>query len=311
MAVSQHRPRVVVVGGINMDLIGVAPRLPSPGETVAGTDFYTTPGGKGANQAVAAARMGADVKMVGRVGDDVFGPMLLRSLEESGVDTGHVSAVQGSPSGIAMILLNEERQNHIIQVYGANRADAASMASDARDVLEDADILMLQLETPMEASVEAARAAKALGVLVVWDPAPAESPPEEMVGLADLLAPNQTEAEALTGFAVNDLQSAERAAAALLGMGAVSVVVKLAELGAFYAGPEGRGHVPPFPAEPTDTVAAGDAFGAAMAVAMAEGHSLKEAVRWGNAAGALAVTKPGAQNAMPHRAEVEATLGRR
>ena len=308
MGRTSKKPKVVVVGGLNMDLIGVAERMPNPGETIGGTEFYTAPGGKGGNQAVAAARIGAEVRMVGRVGQDMFGPMLLDSLRESGVDVGGVSTDPDNSSGIAIILLDSDRQNYIVQVYGANRAGEEAIAEDALKALEGADALMLQMETPVEVSMWAARAAKERGVTVVWDPAPPTPFTEEAYRLVDVLAPNQTEAEYLTGVPVTDVGSAQRATKALLEAGASVAVIKLGELGAYYASGEREGHVAPLQVEQVDTVAAGDAFGGALTVAIAEGMELEAAVRYGCAAGALAVTKPGAQDAMPTRAEVEALL---
>jgi ribokinase len=302
------KPKVVVVGGINMDIIAAAERMPNPGETIGGSELYTAPGGKGGNQAVAAARMGADVRMVGRVGRDVFGPMLLDSLEESGVDVRWVSVDPDSSSGIAVILLDSDRENYIVQVYGANRTGEDAVGEAAVEALEDADALMLQMETPLRASMGAARAAKERGAAVVWDPAPPTPLPREIYDVVDVLTPNQTEAEYLTGAPVTDVESARRAAGALAQADAPAVVVKLGELGAYYVSGEREGHVSPLEVEQVDTVAAGDAFAGALTVAIAEGMELETAVRYGCAAGALAVTKRGAQDAMPTRAEVEALL---
>ncbi len=303
------QPSVVVLGGINMDLIGVTPRLPAPGETVMGNHFYTAPGGKGANQAVAAARMGAHVRMVGRVGDDVFGPPMLDDLKGYGIDTSGISVDPDHASGIAMILLDGERQNYIIAIYGANMQCGEPELAAVERALDGADALMLQLETPYETSLRAARLANEMGVRVVWDPAPPLGLPPEAFAALDIVTPNQTEAEALTGIPVSDVESAHTAASALLEAGASIAIVKLGEDGACYATAEDRGHVPSHEVEASDTVAAGDAFGGAFTVALAEGRSVAEAARYGTAAGALAVTKAGAQEAMPTRAEVEALIG--
>ena len=308
MTSPRKRPTVVVLGGINMDLIGVAPRLPAPGETVMGGHFYTAPGGKGANQAVAAARMGAHVKMVGRVGDDVFGPPMLDDLKGYGIDTSGISVDPDHASGIAMILLDDQRQNYIVAIYGANMQCGEPELDAVEKALDGADALMLQLDTPYEVSLRAAQMANEKGVAVVWDPAPPLGLPSEAFAALDVVTPNQTEAEALTGIPVSDVPSADAAAEALLAAGASTAIVKLGELGACYASPEGRGHVASHEVDSTDTVAAGDAFGGAFVVALAEGRSVAEAVRYGTAAGALAVTKPGAQEAMPTRPEVEALL---
>ena len=303
-----RRPTVVVLGGINMDLIGVAPRLPAPGETVMGNHFYTAPGGKGANQAVAAARMGAHVRMIGRVGDDVFGPPMLDDLKGYGIDTSGISVDPDHASGIAMILLDDQRQNYIVAIYGANMQCGERELAAVRKALDGADVLMLQLETPYEVSLRAAQMANEMGVTVVWDPAPPLGLPPAAFAALDVVTPNQTEAEALTGIPVSDVESAHAAAEALLEAGASIAIVKLGELGACYASPEGRGHVTSHDVDASDTVAAGDAFGGAFTVALAEGRTVAEAAQHGTAAGALAVTKPGAQEAMPTRAEVEAML---
>ena len=305
-----QKPDIVVLGGINMALIGTAPRLPEPGETVLGDEFYLAPGGKGGNQAVAAARMGASAKMIGRVGGDMFGPGLLDDLRGYGVDVSGVAEDTGAASGIAVILLDASRQNHIVAIYGANRRCDDEQVVAAESALKGADALMLQLEIPAATSLKAARIAREMGVRVVWDPAPAVGFPPEAYEVVDVLTPNQTEAAALTGVDVRDVESAESAARVLVGRGVVgAVVVKLGEDGAYYLSNGDAGHVPSHEVEATDTVAAGDAFGAAMTCALADGASMGEAVRYGTAAGALAVTKPGAQEAMPSRAEVEALLG--
>ena len=303
-------PRIVVLGGINMDLIGVTARMPAPGETVAGERFYTAPGGKGANQAVAAARLGAQVSMVGRVGDDEFGPPMIADLRTHGVEVGGIAVDPVNSSGIAIILLDSDRQNHIIAIYGANAACDETQLRAAVEAMEGADVLMLQLETPAEVSLAAAQHARSIGVRVIWDPAPAVGMPDGAYESLDVLTPNQGEAGGLTGINVIDLDSAREAADTFLARGVPAVVVKLGQQGVYYAGRGERGHVPAFRVDAVDTIAAGDAFGSALAVAWSEGRGMGDAVRFGAAAGALAVTKPGAQEAMPSRSEVEALLAR-
>ena len=302
------RPKVVVLGGINIDLIALTSRLPAPGETVAGEDFYTTPGGKGGNQAVAAARLGAEVSMVGRVGGDIFGPGLLADLRKEGIDVSGVAEDPERASGVAVIILNAERQNHIVAAYGANAACDEDQLVAARRAVVGADALLLQQEIPVEVSRAAAEFARSKGVRVFWDPAPAHDLPDEAYAEVDVLTPNQTEAAAITGMDVVDVDSAERAATVMLGKGVSVAIVKLGEHGVYYASEADAGHVRAFTVEAVDTVAAGDAFGSAVAVALIEGQSLSEAVRFGAAAGALAVTKAGAQTATPTRAEVESLL---
>ena len=301
-----RQARIVVLGGINMDLIATTPRLANPGETVIGDTFYTAPGGKGGNQAVAASRMGGRVSMIGRVGTDIFGPILLKELQGYGVDVEGVATDSVHSSGIAMILLNAERQNHIVQILGANMQCDDRQLTVARSFLDGANVLMLQLEIPHAVSLATAKEAKKLGVTVMWDPAPASAGfPLKSFEALDVVTPNQTEAEALTGIAVTDIRSAKSAAEELHRMGAPTAVVKLGEDGVYYSGADGNGHVVSHDVEQLDTVAAGDAFGGAFAVALGEGRGIETAVRAGTAAGALAVTRRGAQEAMPSRHEVE------
>ena len=299
-------PVIVVLGGINMDLVGTTEKMPAPGETVFGQSFHTAPGGKGANQAVAAARLGAEVRMVGRVGDDEFGPVLLDGLRREGIDVSGVATDPDSSSGIAMILLDGRKENYIVAIYGANLACDHEQIKAVESALDGADVLLMQLETPLTVATEAARIARSMGVQVVWDPAPALEMGRDAYALCDVLTPNQSEAEYLTGIAVTDLDSARDAARKLVGEGVSVCVLTMAEAGAYYASMESDGFIPAYDVETTDTVASGDAFTAALGVALAEGRSLSDAVKYASAAGALAVTKRGAQEAMPHRQEVDA-----
>lgn len=306
---ASRKPVIVVLGGINMDLVGTTERMPAPGETVFGQSFHTAPGGKGANQAVSAARLGAEVRIVGRVGQDEFGPVLLDGMRREGIDITGVASDPNNSSGIAMILLDGRKENYIIAIYGANLASDHDQVSAVESALDGADALLLQLETPLEVAVESARLAKRMGVHVVWDPAPALDMGHDAYTLCDVLTPNQSEAEYLTGIPVTDLDSAKRASRQLVSDGVSACVLTMAEAGSYYATHDGEGFVPPFDVEVSDTVAAGDAFSAGLGVALAEGLSLPSAVRYASAAGALAVTKRGAQEAMPHRREVDALFG--
>ncbi len=305
---TQSRPKIVVLGSINMDLVAIAPSLPAPGETVMGSEFATLPGGKGANQAVAATRLGADVRMIGRVGDDVFGPTLVESLQATGVDVSDVTTTADMSSGIAVILLDEGRENYIVGIYGANMACNEVQVEAASRALDGADALLLQMEIPLEVSLEAAEIARRMGVRVIYDPAPPSTIPPQAYTAFDIIAPNQSEAEVLTGITVSDIVSAHEAAKVLSSRGAPTVIVKLGEDGVVYASGDCTGHVPAFQVEAVDTVAAGDGFTGALAVALAEGRSLEDTLRFANAAGGLVVTKRGAQDAMPDRAEVERLL---
>lgn len=300
---------IAVLGSVNMDLVARVGRMPQEGETLAGDAFFTAPGGKGANQAVAAARLGAVVRMAGRVGADGFGRELLTGLAANGVDVDGIGVDAEQPTGVAMIVVDALGRNSIVAVYGANMACGAAEIDAIRRALRGADALMLQLETPAEVSLAAARYARGIGARVIWDPAPAGQMPDEGFGAADVVTPNQSEAEALTGIAVRDTDSALAAARALVAKGAGAAVVKLGEQGAVAATATGWTHfAPPFAVNAVDSVAAGDAFGAGLAVALAEGQTLEGALRFGSAAGALAVTKQGAQDAMPTRADVDALL---
>ena len=301
-------PRIVVLGGINMDLVTYSERFPGDGETVVGRRFLTYAGGKGANQAVAAARMGGKTAMVGRVGDDIFGPQLLEGMRSVGIDVSRVAIWPGETSGIAVISIDGSAQNRIVQVLGANATCAEAEAARTIEAAAGASVLMLQLEVPVEVSLAAARAARSAGTTVILDPGPVRPFFEELLQLADVITPNETEAEALVGVAVDGPEAAARAARVLLAKGAGAAVVKLGEQGACFASRELSGYQPPFSVEAVDTVGAGDAFNGALAVSLAEGKPLDEAVRVACAAGALAVTTTGAQDSMPSRDAVEVLL---
>ena len=303
-------PNIVALGGMNMALIGTAARLPLPGETLRGERFYTAPGGKGATQAVAAARLGANVKMIGRVGRDMFGPRLLDALKNDGIDVSGVAEDPDHPSGVGMIVLNAERQNHVLAIYGANLRCNEDQLASVEKALEGADVLLLQMELPFPLSVAAARAAKARGVTTMLDPAPASDIPHEAFRHLDIITPNQTEAEYHTGIRVDDVPSARAAAETLLERGVGTAIVKMAEQGVYWASRDSNGHLTAYEVEVVDTISAGDAFSGALAVALGEGRTMEEAIRYGSAAGALAVTKRGVQTAMPSRVEVDELFDR-
>ena len=298
---------IVVVGSINMDLVARMARLPRPGETVHGQSFQTIPGGKGANQAVAVALLGVRVTLIGRVGDDSFGETLLRSLAEYGVATEQVLVTPQCSSGVALIGVDDDGANSITVVAGANGRLTVRDIESRAAVIQSADALIVQLETPLDTVVAALRIAKDAGVRTILDPAPAPSsplPPEVMA--VDVISPNQTEAELLTGIVVDDLASAERAARRLQELGAREVALKLGRWGAMLCDAEGRiEHVSAVEVEVVDTTAAGDAFTAALSVALVEGGTLVDAVRFGSAAGTLACLTLGAQTAMPTRGQVD------
>lgn len=298
--------RVVVVGSLNMDLVVHVPRLPRPGETIVGGELRTYAGGKGANQAVAAARLGASVTMIGRVGDDDFGRQLSDSLQKEGVDVTRLQTDRRASTGIAMIAVEEGGQNSIVVSPGANMRLTLEDIAEARDAIDSADVLVMPLEVPMECIREAVRRAHASGVRVVLNPAPAQPLADDLLAMVTALVPNESETAWLTGLPVETIAQAERAAQVLLARGVGVVVLTLGERGALLLEQNQTArHLPAYPVDVVDTTAAGDAFVAALAVGLAEGASLDQAVRMANAAGALAVTCRGAQPAMPKRADLE------
>ena len=304
----ERRPRVVSFGGINMDLVTVAERFPAAGETVVGRRFLTYPGGKGANQAVAAARMGAPTALVGRVGDDLFGPQVTAALAAARVDISGVAVAAGVSTGIAVITIDAAGRNQIIQVLGANDTCGAAEAERVGNLLGSRSVLLLQLEVSVELSLQAAQAAAAAGNTVIFDPSPARPVPAALYDCCAIITPNETDAAALVGFPVTDPDSAAKAAAILLRRGVGAAIVTLGAQGVYYATAAGGEYVPAFPVAAVDSVGAGDAFNGALAAALAEGQALSQGVRLAAAAGALAVTRVGAQDAMPTRQEVETFL---
>lgn len=300
----------VVFGSINMDLVVTTPQLPKPGETLTGHTYFTAPGGKGANQAVAAARLGAETVMIGRVGNDAFAGPLRDNLAGNGVDTTAVQADPSVSSGVALIQVEDSGENTIVIIPGSNGTVGEADVERLAAVLAAGDILLLQLEVPLEAVIAAAKVAVDKGAMLILDPAPARELPDELIALATLITPNETEAGILTGITVNDRESAQAAAQALLKRGAKQVLVKLGADGAIWADGETMTHVPAFSVKAIDTVAAGDASNGGIAAGLCAGLPLADALAWGMAAGGLATTKRGAQQAMPTRAEVEGLVSR-
>ena len=299
---------ITVVGSLNMDLVARTPRIPQPGETIIGSDFRTVPGGKGANQAVAVARLGPQVSMVGRVGRDAFAQPLLDNLAAVGVDHTFVLQDPGAATGVALIVVDDAGENSIVVASGANARLSPADVDAAESAIAAADGLLLQLESPLETVSRAAEIARAHEVTVILNPAPARPLPAELLAMVDVLIPNESETALLTGLPVGDQAQTRAAATALLDLGVGTVILTLGERGAMLA-QEGRTElVPAFTVTPVDTTAAGDAFVGGLVVALAEGRALSEAVRWGNATGALATTKLGAQPSLPTRQEVESLL---
>jgi ribokinase len=301
---------ILVIGSINMDLAASCPRIPRPGETVLGTSLLESPGGKGANQAVAAGLLGGAVSMTGCVGADAFGPALRRSLARAGVGVDRV-LVRGDRSGLALIAVSERGENSILVVPGANAlvdpddVDATYRASPG------ARVVLLQLELPLATITSAAQLAHARGIQVILDPAPAPTTPlpADLLNQIDVITPNQSEAGSMTSIGVNTIDEAREAAHRLLARGPRTALVKLGAGGVLIVSQSGERHISGRRVDVVDTTGAGDCLAGALAVALTEGRSLDEAVIFANAAAALSTTRRGAQEAMPTRSEVDSFLG--
>lgn len=297
---------VVVIGSLNMDLVTRAPRLPRGGETLIGHSFATVSGGKGANQAVAAARLGAQVAMIGCVGHDDYGVRLRDALLAEHIDCQAVSVVEDS-SGVALIVVDDNSQNAIVIVAGANGAMTPAVIERFDAILRAADVVICQLEIPDATVGHALKRARELGKTVILNPAPVSRPlPADWFAAIDYLIPNESEAAALSGLAVDSLQSAETAATQLIAMGAGKVIVTLGAQGSLFANGKGFEHFPAPTVKALDTTAAGDTFVGGFAAALANGKSEAEAIRHGQIAAALSVTRAGAQPSIPTMSEVQA-----
>ncbi|MBO0722753.1 MAG: ribokinase [Blastocatellia bacterium] len=307
------KAEIVVVGSLNADYVINLHKFPAPGETVIGKGFEIFPGGKGANQAFAAARLGGSVAMVGQVGDDLHAGELIRNLESAGVDTSYLQRDATVASGLAFIYIDGEGQNQIIIVPGANGTFAAERLSVCHELIEGARIVLLQLEIPLATVLAAARLAKRnRDSIVILDPAPALDIPDELLSLADYVTPNETELALLTCDEYEgglDRAGAAQLARRLLARGANRVIVKLGSQGALLVGNDQEHFWPPMPVTAVDTTAAGDAFNAAFAVSLAAGKNEVEAGEFAAAAAALSVTRKGAQPSMPTLQEIDFSFG--
>ncbi|MEU9214116.1 ribokinase [Streptomyces sp. NPDC048415] len=294
---------IAVLGSTNMDLVAYVTKAPQRGETVTGREFRTIPGGKGANQAVAAARAGADVSMIGAVGADAFGSQLRSTLEHSGVDTDHLRTTEG-PSGTAHIVVDDEGGNAIVVIPGAN-GTVTALAPGDEGLIAAADVLLLQLEIPLNAVLAGAEAARRHGVRTLLTPSPVQPLSSQLLASIDLLVPNEHEAAALTG-----VTDPREAAAALLDQ-VQQVVVTLGAAGSLYAARGAEPVTVPAPqVSAVDSTGAGDTFVGTLAVALAEGREMPEALEWASAAAALSVQRPGASSSMPYRSEIDAQASR-
>lgn len=306
--VGQDPAPVVVVGSINVDLIVRSESLPGPGETVVGGEFMTAGGGKGANQAVAAHRLGADVRFIGRVGRDASGDLVRNGFAAEGLSTRWITVDPTAATGVALIMVDRQGQNLISVASGANLRLAPEDLLEAEAAFAGARVMLVQLEIPIETVRAALEIARRHGLTTVLNPAPARPVPDGLLDLVDWATPNESEAATLSQREVVDRASAEAAAKALLGRGASRVAVTLGDRGAVVAAAEGVVDVVPFSVQAVDTTAAGDAFSAALAVGLARRMLAPEALRYASAAGALAATRPGAQPSLPTDAEVRALL---
>ena len=304
------KKHVVVVGSINLDLVSSAPKIPLKGETLIGTTFASFPGGKGANQAVAGARLGAHVSMIGKLGDDAFGAQLRANLESAGVNTAAVET-DSTTSGIAQIITAENGENVIVVVPGANGNVSPQYVQKHLAIIRDAGIVLTQLETPLETVEYLASITRREGIPLVLDPAPARPLPGSLLAQVDWLTPNESETSSLLGLKSQELAQEELEAAAetLLQRGSRNVLLKLGQRGCFLALADGRRILlPAYAVRAIDSTAAGDAFNGAFASALLDGHDPVRSASWASAVAAISVTRRGAQPSMPTNAEVQAFL---
>ncbi|HOW67530.1 MAG TPA: ribokinase [Candidatus Paceibacterota bacterium] len=302
--------KIVVVGSSNTDMIIRLDRIPRPGETLLGGELVVAAGGKGANQAVGAARAGGQVTFIARVGQDMFGEKAIQGFVEDGINVDYVMRDRRAASGVALIFVAKDGENSIAVASGANGRLSPADIRKAKTAFSGAQVLVMQLETPLETVQAAAEIAARSGVRVILNPAPARALPNTLLRKVTFLTPNETEAQLLTGIKVRDAETASKAARILLGKGVGHVIVTLGAKGALLATPQETRMIAGFKVKPVDTTAAGDVFNGALAVALCESKPLAEAVRFANAAGALSVTVMGAQPSAPARGKIDALLRR-
>lgn len=296
--------KIIVIGSSNTDMVIKSTRVPKPGETLLGGQFFMNAGGKGANQTVAVARLGGTVKFVSSLGNDVFGKRALENFKKEGIDTKYVSISDDQPSGVALITVSEKGENAIVVAPGANNALETTHIDNAIDAIKASDVVLIQLEIPMPVVAYTIRTAHLLNKKVVLNPAPARNLSEDVLSCVYAITPNESEATFLTGIEVIDENSASDAAKALRRKGVKVVIITMGGHGAYVSCEEFEGMIVSRKVEAVDTTAAGDTFNGALAVAMAEGKTIKEAVTFANYAASLSVTKYGAQSSIPNLAEV-------
>jgi len=295
--------KILVIGSTNTDMTAFCAKMPAPGETVLGNDFVMGPGGKGANQAVAAKRLGGDVKFICKVGDDIFGENTIRHFKEEGLDTSGVM-ISNKPSGVALITVDESAENCIVVASGANNDYTQEDIRSCEAMIKDCDILLMQLEIPVPAVMEAAKIAHEAGKIVVLNPAPALDLPEEIFKYISLFIPNENELEKYSGVEVEGEETAAKAAKVLMDKGVGDLIVTMGSKGSLICRGDETEFVQAHKVEAVDTTGAGDCYCGALCVALSEGLSLKDAAAFATKASALAVQRPGAQNAMPYRKEI-------
>ena len=302
--VSIHKPKVVVIGSCNTDMVVKANRLPVPGETVLGGTFYMNPGGKGANQAIAASRLGAEVTFISKIGYDLFGLQALEIYKSEKINTEFIFTDPKSPSGVALISVDSFGENSIIVAPGASRSLSEEDINKAEEKIKEADIILMQLEVPIETAEYAATIANKYGKKVILNPAPASILSDTFLRNVHTILPNRIEAEMLSGIKVMDIESAHRAAKTIGDKGIENVVITLGKDGAYVKEKDKYVMIPARQVKTVDTTGAGDVFCGAFSVYLSEKHSLTEAVEFANAAAAIAVTRIGAQSAIPYKMEV-------
>lgn len=297
--------KIVVVGSINMDMVIKTKHIPVPGETVLSGLFFMNPGGKGANQAVAVARLGGTTSFIGKIGNDIFGKQSVQLFDQEGINTHYVLSDEELPSGVAMIIVDQQGENSIVVASGANANFFPSDLESALDEIANADILLMQLEIPIETVNFVAKYAASKNVKVILDPAPANALSPELLNHIDIITPNQTEAEMLSGIKVSGIESAEKASVIIYEKGVKNVIITMGALGAVVC-KDGKIRLIPAPSvEAVDTTAAGDVFNGALAVALTEGKTLENAVEFACMVAAVSVTKIGAQSSIPYRNQLK------